>query len=88
MSGITIERMPRDASGRVQPTMRQRELLAAIDRLTRKRGFAPTIRELEAELKAKSPNAIAQKLHFLRRKGWVQWEPRLARTLRITGGLS
>lgn len=85
MSGTTIEQMPRDALGRVTPTRRQMRLLLLIQKLTGQRGYPPTIRELESAASAKSPNAIAQHLRALRRKGWVTWEPRHARTLRIAG---
>ena len=85
MRGLTIEKMPRDENGRVKPTAKQTYLLATIDRLTKQHGYAPTVRELEAALSAKSPNSIAQKLRLLKRKGWVEWQPHKARTLRVTG---
>lgn len=91
MSGTTIEAMPRDALGRVAPTRRQRRLLVLIDRMTRTNGYPPTIRELVAACKAKSPNAVAQQLGSLKRKGWVKWERYHARTLRLAtpiGGLA
>jgi SOS-response transcriptional repressor LexA len=82
-----IEERPRDEFGRVAPTKSQLRLLRLIEAFQAAHGYAPTVRELEAKTKAKSPNAIAQKLNYLRRKGWVAWEPNRARTLRITGPL-
>jgi len=83
----TIEERPRDEFGRVAPTKSQLRLLRAIETFQASHGYAPTVRELEAKTKARSPNSIAQKLNYLRRKGWVAWEPNRARTLRITGPL-
>ena len=80
-----IEERPRDEFGRVAPTKSQLRLLRLIENFKAAHGYAPTVRELEAKTKAKSPNAIVQKLKYLRRKGWVDWEPNRARTLRITG---
>ena len=82
-----IEERQRDEFGRVAPTKSQLRLLRLIDAFQATHGYAPTVRELEAKTKAKSPNAIAQKLKYLRRKGWVEWEPNRARTLRLTGPL-
>lgn len=81
----TIEAQPRDACGRVKPAPRQHALLRAIDRLTRKHGYPPTVRELEAAMGYSTTNAVAQQLALLRRKGWVTWQPGRARTLRVVG---
>ena len=83
MRAMTVEEMPRDRYGRVALTARQLRVLVVISELTKAHGYAPTIRELQAAIKARSPNAVAQKLKYLRRKGWVTWEPKQARTLRI-----
>lgn len=83
-----IESQPRDASGRVRPTDRQREIIRTIVRLTRDAGYPPTIREVMTEHGFATPNAVAQHLKTLRRKGWVIWEPGKARTLRIIGRMN
>lgn len=61
---------------------RQAAGLAAIERLTRERGFAPTLRELAEDMKV-SRSAIAQMLNALARKGFVHWEAGDSRTLRV-----
>jgi len=88
MSGTTIEQMPRDANGRVAPTPTQRRLLLLIQSMTERQGYPPTIRELLKAAKARSPNAVAQQLRYLRRKGWVEWLPRHARTLRVSAPIA
>lgn len=88
MSQVTIETMPRDSAGRVAPTKNQMKLLRLIAKMSRANGYPPTIRELESALDCKSPNAIHQSLRYLRRKGWVEWQPYRSRTLRVTGPVS
>lgn len=83
MTGIRVEDQPRDAHGRVAPAPRQRELLDAIGRLTNEQGYPPTIRELVDAMGYSTPNAVAQHLRLLHRKGWVIWEPGKSRTLRV-----
>lgn len=85
MTWNAIEAQPRDRNGRVKPAPRQRELIHAIRRLTRQRGYPPTIRELEQTMGYSTPNAVAQQLRLLRRKGWVAWDHGKARTLRVVG---
>lgn len=83
MTGIRVEDQPRDAYGRVAPAPRQRDLLRAIGRLTNEQGYPPTIRELVDAMGYSTPNAVAQHLRLLHRKGWVIWEPGKSRTLRV-----
>lgn len=78
-----IEAQPRDRHGRVAPAPRQRDLLRAIGRLTNEQGYPPTIRELVDAMGYSTPNAVAQHLRLLHRKGWVIWEPGKSRTLRV-----
>lgn len=78
-----IANQPRDAHGRVAPAPRQRDLLRAIGRLTNEQGYPPTIRELVDAMGYTTPNAVAQHLRLLQRKGWVIWEPGKSRTLRV-----
>lgn len=80
-----IERQPRDAAGRVALTERQRCIADAIRTLTRRLGYAPTIREIAVHCGLVGTNAVAQQLDAMRRKGWVTWEPNKPRTLRTVG---
>jgi repressor LexA len=66
-------------------TPRQREVVSAIRRLTRDRGYPPTIRELACEISVAGPNGVKQHLRLIARKGWVTWNEGKARTLRVVG---
>lgn len=80
-----IEHQPRDRNGRVPLAPRQRDVLKAIRRLTKRLCYPPTIRELVDELGLASPNAIKVHLDPMRRKGWVTWVDGKFRTLRVVG---
>jgi len=56
---------------RHRPTLRQLEVLRAIDRLTRVIEVGPTIRELSTEIGVKSTNATAAHKRLLGLKGLV-----------------
>lgn len=64
------------------PTERQLGVRATIEILTAERGYAPTNRELCAELGI-SLFALHGHLAALRRHKLVTWEPRASRTLRL-----
>lgn len=70
------------------PTLRQVELLRALDRLTARRGFAPSVRELGLELGIARANtagsAAKQHLDNLQAMGLVVREHNVARSTRIT----
>lgn len=85
MTWNRIENQPRDRRGRVALTPRQREVVSAIRRLTRDRGYPPTIRELASEIDVAGPNGVKQHLRSMVRKGWVTWDQGKARTLRLVG---
>jgi len=80
-----IENQPRDRRGRVALTPRQRQVVSAIRRLTRDRGYPPTIRELACEIAVAGPNGVKQHLRLIARKGWVTWNEGKARTLQLVG---
>lgn len=83
MTWNRIESRPRDPQGRIAPAPRQGDVLQAIGRLTQQQGYPPTIRELVDAMGYATPNAVAQHLRLLRRKGWVIWETGKSRTLRV-----
>jgi repressor LexA len=66
------------------PSARQLEVLRALGGLTVLLGVAPTVRELGAELGLASTNAVADHLRRMRARGWLDWHPGRARTLRLT----
>ena len=85
MTWNRIENQPRDRRGRVALTPRQRQVVSAIRRLTRDRGYPPTIRELACEIAVAGPNGVKQHLRLIARKGWVTWNEGKARTLQLVG---
>lgn len=60
-------------------TSRQRQFLEAIEAYVRDHGVAPTVRELAALLRVRSPNAVRQHLKALERKGYLRRMPRRPR---------
>jgi len=82
--------MPSAALTQIGPgsplTDRQREVIDMIGILTRRYGFAPTVRELGKALGIKSAGSgIADHLRTLRRRGLITWIPGRARTLKVVG---
>lgn len=65
------------------PTKRQLEWMHALDELTAELGYAPTFRQLAEHMGCTSTNGVTDQMKSLRDKGWVAWEPRLPRTLRV-----
>ena len=65
-------------------TKRQRQVLELIQRLSRKMGAPPTIRELKEGLKLNSLRGVTIHLDALARKGYIE-RSRLARGIRILG---
>jgi repressor LexA len=75
-------RAPQDPD-RVAPTARQREVLRFLQRHLAERGFPPTIAEIAAHFGMRSPNAAAQHLRLLQRKGAIEVTPGLSRGIRL-----
>jgi SOS-response transcriptional repressor LexA len=63
-------------------TPRQAELVAAVGRLTRKRGFSPSLEELGAELGVHR-SRIAALARAAEARGALIREPRVPRSMRI-----
>lgn len=63
-------------------TSRQRDVFDLICRFIRDRGFAPSQAEIAAELGLKSPNAVAQHIRLMVKKGVLEHSPGVARSLR------
>lgn len=60
----------------------QLETLGVLVRLTKERGFPPTVREIAEDMDRKSGSSVHYSLRALRRQGYVTWEPRKPRTIR------
>jgi repressor LexA len=64
-------------------TERQEEVLQFIAVFQEECGVPPTLREIAHHFKFRSPTAASDHLRALRRKGYLTYEPRLARYSRI-----
>lgn len=63
--------------------LRREKILDAIEELTERRGFPPTIRELCQEVGVTSTSTVVDHLDILKRYGFVTWEPGQPRTIRV-----
>lgn len=68
-------------------TAAQERVLEAVKRLS-KRGYAPSVREIQADCGYASPENVHRHLVNLRALGRVAWEPNCPRTLRVLNGRS
>lgn len=67
---------------------RQGEVLRLITSLTEQQGYPPTLAELAQALGLKNRMTVHQHVAALKKKGLVQWEPGLNRSLRVISGQS
>ncbi len=67
-----------------KPTARQRDLAAAVDKLAKRYGHSPTLRECAALLGVNVPRAHAL-AHGARAAGLVEFRDGAPRTIRTTG---
>lgn len=76
---------PRPASPPGRLTDRQAEALAFIERFIAKHGISPSFREIAKELSPHAPHAVngAHQARMLARKGYIAYEPRVARSIRV-----
>lgn len=72
-----------EQSARPPLTENQRRVLRSLEAFWKERGIPPTIRDLQGRLGFESTNAVRDHLVALRRKGYVTWEPRTQRSLRL-----
>lgn len=68
-------------------TERQREVLDFVRNRQEEMGAPPTLREIAVHFGFRSMNAAADHVRALRRKGFLEQNPGLARSLRVTGVL-
>jgi repressor LexA len=64
-------------------TPRQAEVLAWLIAFAAERGYTPTIREQCRAFGLTNPEAAACIRRELRKKGYIDWQPGLSRTIRI-----
>lgn len=72
-----------DSSSKLPLTARQREALEYIRRCVRKRGYGPTVREIGDQMGIHSPNGVVGHLTALERKGFIQREANLSRSIML-----
>jgi repressor LexA len=64
-------------------SQRQTEIYQFIIDFHQKRGYNPTLREIAAGVEL-SPSTVTAHIQALKDKGYVDWEPNIARSLHIT----
>lgn len=64
-------------------TNKQKETLLIIQEFISKNGYSPSIREIGKELNVNSPATVYTHLKKLRGKGYIIWEEKQDRTIRI-----
>jgi repressor LexA len=64
-------------------TERQQDILRWLSRYIADHGYSPTIAEVCIAFGFASKNGAMCHLEPLRRKGWITWQDRHARTLRV-----
>lgn len=67
---------------------RQRDVVLQIIKLTEDCGYPPTLAELAKALGLRNRMTVHQHVAALKKKGFVQWEPGLNRSLRLVGPIS
>ena len=72
-----------ESSSKLPLTARQREALEYIRRCVRKRGYGPTVREIGDQMGIHSPNGVVGHLTALERKGFIQREANLSRSIML-----
>jgi repressor LexA len=65
---------------------RQKDVLELIVKLTQAHGYPPTLAELAKGMGLRNRMTVHQHVAALKKKGLVQWEPGLNRSLRVVGG--
>lgn len=63
-------------------TVAQQELYDWIVEFLNHHGHAPSIRQMMEAMGLRSPAPVQSRLRYLQKKGWIQWQPGRARTLR------
>jgi SOS-response transcriptional repressor LexA len=66
-----------------QLTSRQRMVLNTIQRMTTRRGFGPTIREIAEAMDINSPNGVVVHLRALEKKGFIRRNANLSRSIQL-----
>lgn len=68
-----------------QLSVRQQKMLLYINECIRTKNYPPAIREIGKAVELKSASTVKGHLDRLKESGYVTWEDRKPRTLRVTG---
>lgn len=68
----------------IDPTPRQVEVLQLVQSLTALKGYPPSLHELRDALRVSSANAVREHLRACERKGLLERDHGVARSLRLT----
>ncbi|MCI2254145.1 transcriptional regulator [Domibacillus sp. PGB-M46] len=68
-----------------QLSVRQQKMLLYINECVRTKNYPPAIREIGETVELKSASTVKGHLDRLKESGYVTWEDRKPRTLRVTG---
>ena len=64
-------------------TDKQKECLIIINLFIKHKGYSPTVREIAKEMKLNSPATVYYHLTNLKEKGYIIWEEKESRTIRL-----
>lgn len=65
-------------------TARQASVLEFIVAFLRKNGYSPSIHDIMEHFEIKSTHGVVHHLQILKRKGAIDYTPRIARSIRVT----
>jgi repressor LexA len=68
-------------------TRRQQQIVDFLDRFQQAHGVMPTVQEIAAQFRFRSPNAVTSHLRLLKQKGALASDPNKARSLRLLSPL-
>lgn len=64
-------------------TDKQKECLIIINLFIKHKGYSPTVREIAKEMNISSPATVYHHLKLLKQKGYITWEEKQSRTIRL-----
>jgi len=81
----TIRKVAANAAELAPPTERQTAVYEFIREKIQSRGYGPTVREIGAAFRIRSPNGVMCHLKALERKGWITRGKNMSRAIELIG---
>ena len=81
----TIRKVAAHAAELAPPTARQTAVYEFIREKIQSRGYGPTVREIGAAFRIRSPNGVMCHLKALERKGWITRGKNMSRAIELIG---